>query len=172
MTPDNEKCLIDPFSGTVIQKLEGDLHNPDKSIRVSAMSAFVSSGDQAIPYLLTILDDNDWKVRYRAAEALGLIGSSAAVQGLIHLTGDTKDHVRYMASKSLGLIGDKSGFDALITLLDDEHVYTRRITAESLSKIGDPAAIPILEKTVRLEKNSEIREHMRDALESLKKKIT
>ena len=72
------------------------------------------------------MDDPDWKVRYRAAEALGITGSKKAVPFLINSLDDPKDHVRYMAAKALGTLGSGDAEKALIARLGDENEFVRR----------------------------------------------
>ena len=66
-------------------------------------------------------------VRYRAAEALGLMKEKRAVGALILRLTDEKDHIRYMAAKSLGNLKDPAALESLKRCRDDENPYVRRM---------------------------------------------
>lgn len=116
------------------------LRDPDKGVRAQAARAVAGLGEHAVPDLTVLLKDNDWRVRYRAAEALGMIGSKRAEEPLIRALSDQKDHVRYMAVKSLGLLSGNRTVIPLIKMLGDENEYVRRMAAISLGKIGGELA--------------------------------
>jgi len=118
------------------------LRDTDKGVRARATIALASIGD--VQPLCDLLKDADWKVRYRAAEALAHIRSPASQSALVEALSDEKDHVRYMAAKALGGIGGVSAVNALISLLKDQNEFVRRSVARSLGRIGDPVALPPL----------------------------
>ncbi|MCQ8894323.1 MAG: HEAT repeat domain-containing protein [Methanolinea sp.] len=130
------------------------LRDPDKETRAQATAALAALGDDVVPSLVVLLSDTDWKVRYRAAEALGEIRSSKSVQALIGALSDEKDHVRYMAAKALGEIGDRGAVPALIGTLGDENPFVRKAAVLSLGKIGDNSgkeAVRVLSKGERID---------------------
>lgn len=112
------------------------LHDEDKDKRKLAMEALVECGNSAVLPLINLLDDGSWVVRYRAAEALGLIGDERSTGPLTNLLKDEKDHVRYMAAKGLGFIKKPASSISLIPLLKDENEYVRKMAAVSIGKIG------------------------------------
>lgn len=112
------------------------LHDPEKAVRFQAMCALVGIGKPASRRLIELLRDPDWKIRYRAAEALGMIEDKRAVGPLIGLLSDEKDHVRYMAAKSLGMLKDPAAVEPLKRCLTDENPYVRRIGGEALAIIS------------------------------------
>jgi len=67
-------------------------------------------------YLRSLKSAKMWK-RARAAERLGIIRCSRAVDGLINATKDKARDVRNMAVYSLGLIGDDRGLPAIMESL-------------------------------------------------------
>jgi HEAT repeat protein len=114
------------------------LSNPDKEQRATATAALVAYGEKSLPALLSALTHTDWRVRYRAAEALGEIGSTPDVDivpSLIALTDDEKDHVRYMAAKGLVQIRDPRARDIFQKLMHDDHSYTRSMAEEGLKNL-------------------------------------
>jgi len=86
-----------------LQNLLSRLSDPDKTVRAEAACGLAAAGRSAIPACIALLQNSDWKVRYRAAEVLGLIGDGEAYAPLTTALDDGKDHVRYMAAKGLGL---------------------------------------------------------------------
>lgn len=123
-----------------LRNLIASLHDPDKGVRAMAMQALVNLGAPAIGPLLDLLADHHWVVRYRATEALGLIGDQRAVKPLVDLLDDEKDHVRYMAAKGLGRIGGLEEVGPLIGALSDSNEFVRRSAATALGAIGGEEA--------------------------------
>lgn len=102
-----------------------------------------------MPACIALLSDGDWKVRYRAAEALGLLGDGEAyAPPLVAALDDEKDHVRYMAAKGLGLLGDSRAVGLLGRMRDDENEFVRRSAARSLGTIGGEDAVLALRKAL------------------------
>jgi HEAT repeat protein len=101
-------------------------------------------GSPAVPACIALLKNNEWRVRYRAAEALGQIGDARAYAPLTTALGDEKDHVRYMAAKGLGLLGDSRAVPHLGALQRDENEFVRRSAAISLGRIGGEEAVRAL----------------------------
>lgn len=111
------------------------LHDPEKAVRSQAAQALVQIGSPVISHVVMLLNDKDWRVRYRAAEILGMIKGKEAVIPLIMALSDEKDHVRYMAAKSLCLIRDPQASEPLRTCLCDENHYVRRMAERAISTI-------------------------------------
>ncbi len=135
----------------VVQNLIAALHDPDKGVRTMAVQALVELGTPAVDPLLDLLDDRHWVVRYRAAEALGLIGDQRAVKPLVDMLADEKDHVRYMAAKGLGRIGGPEEVDSLINALFDCNEFVRRSAATALGAIGGEPARAALHRAAEKE---------------------
>jgi len=76
--------------------------------------------------------------RLRAAEILGEIGDSEAVEYLIEALKDTDEAVRWNAAKALGKIRDNRAVDPLTDALEDTDESVRRNAYEALGKLGDP----------------------------------
>lgn len=114
-----------------------DLRSPDKEKRAAAMRHLAGSGYNAVPSLRHLLHDTDWKVRYRAAEALGMIQAPDTVDDLIRATGDEKDHVRYMAAKALNTFGTYDAIPVLLKLTSDENEYVRKMATAALVTIRE-----------------------------------
>ena len=111
------------------------LHDPEKAVRSQAVQALVQIGLPVISPIVRLLNDKDWRVRYRAAEILGMIKGEEAVIPLIMALSDEKDHVRYMAAKSLCLIREPKAIEPLMICLCDENHYVRRMAERAISTI-------------------------------------
>ena len=130
--------------------------DPDKQKRADAVQELSLCGALSVLPLCDELKNPDWKIRYRAAEALGLIGSldqginsesistlkSTLLFSLLSLTEDEKDHVRYMAAKALVQIGDPRARDAFEKLRHDEHSYTRSMAEQGIVALQENRSIP------------------------------
>ncbi|MFH0966996.1 MAG: HEAT repeat domain-containing protein [Methanobacteriota archaeon] len=160
-----DTSVIDP-----IEILISGFRSQEKEHRARCMNDIVQYGKEAVPLLIDQLQDEDWKVRYRAIEALGKIQSVDAVPELILTCSDEKDHVRYMAAKALGLIQSQKAVPILIQLLHDKHPYTRGISSEALAAIQDPRGKKPLEMALIEEKDPVVKERISKSLISLNKK--
>ena len=90
--------------------------------------------------LLNELNDPDWKVRCKAAEALGKARHRPAVEPLIeHLLSDKSQTVRSRAAMALGRIKDPRAIEPLLEAVDKCVKYA----TNGLMKFG-PAAVPAL----------------------------
>lgn len=147
-----------------LQTLLARLSDPEKEVRAEAMHGLVRIGKPAVPACITLLQEDDWKVRYRAAEALGLIGDDGAYTPLIAALDDGKDHVRYMAAKGLGLLGDPHAVAHLTRMQRDENEFVRRIAARSLGMLGGEEAVEALRAALEIETTGGVREAILSAL--------
>jgi HEAT repeat protein len=114
------------------------LGDPDKGVRAQAAVSLGEMGVPAEETLVRLIANQDWKIRYRAAEALGMIPGKRGVPALVNALGDEKDHVRYMAAKSLGIRGDGRAVAPLTACLNDENEYVRNAAARALGMIAGP----------------------------------
>jgi len=110
------------------------LRDPVKEVRSQATRAMATMDEPAGEKLIFLLQDPDWRVRYRAAEALGIMKLPKAKDPLIERLSDSRDHVRYMAVKALGEFGDADVLDSIRPCLSDENHYVRKITVRILGE--------------------------------------
>jgi HEAT repeat protein len=108
------------------------LRDPVKEVRNQATRALVTMGEPAGEKLILLLNDPDWKVRYRAAEALGMMKYTKAKAALIERLSDPRDHVRYMAVKALSEFGDEDVRTSIKPCLNDENPYVRKMAEKTL----------------------------------------
>jgi cyclophilin family peptidyl-prolyl cis-trans isomerase/HEAT repeat protein len=89
--------------------------------------------------LIKLLNDNEARVRRRAALAIGRVGLAEGIEPLTRLLSDGEIEVRQMAAFGLGLIGDRSARPALLAALKDPQPVLQGRAAEALGQIGDRA---------------------------------
>ncbi|MDA0738277.1 MAG: HEAT repeat domain-containing protein [Nitrospirae bacterium] len=117
------------------------------AVRDEAMIALKEIGELAVTPLLIALEDKDWRVRLKATEALGVMGSTTAVEPLINIVkSDPDTAVRQDSIRALGNIGDSGATDYLLSILDEPRHQIQAI--EALGKIGDRQSVPALLKLV------------------------
>jgi HEAT repeat protein len=136
----------------------------------SAAEALARIGSAAVPELLQSLKHPAAVVRFRAAWALGMIGSDAdqeVVPPLIKALGDHDKHVRHLAAYALGEMGPRAQSAAvpLVAALRDPVAAVRKQAAASLRRIG-AATVPALIEALK-DKRSETREAAAHALSLL-----
>jgi HEAT repeat protein len=112
------------------------MRDPEKAVRGQASMALAEIGGPALDRLILLLHDPDWKVRYRAAETLGILEDTGAISPLIGILSDEKDHVRYMAVKSLCRIGDPAAREPITACQQDENPFVRRMADIAVSTLG------------------------------------
>ena len=151
-------------------------------VRASAAYALsnpqiVPAAKDAVPALITALEDENVYVRHLATNTLGQIGSAAkdAVPALITALGDENENVRFTAVHALGQIGPAAApaVPALITAFSsgDENLHVRISAGMALGQIGPAAkdAVPELEKLLS-DKNRYVRETAKEAIEKIQNK--
>ena len=141
-----------------VSRLINLFRDPDKGVRARALKGIVHAGSMAVDPLIAALEDEDWIVRYRAAEGLGLIGDRRAITPLISRLGDAKDHVRYISAKSLGAMPDARSIEPLAPLLEDTNEYVRSRAAMTLGEIGGTAACDSLQQAIERTNSAPTRE--------------
>ncbi len=123
----------------------------------------VTRSDKAIPHIQPALNDEDYDVRRRAADALGEIGSSEAVEVLKLALNNEYSYVRSSAAYALGKIGSSEVVEVLKLALNDEDSDVRRSAAEALGKIGSSEAVEVLKLALN-DENYNVRRSAAEAL--------
>ena len=159
-----ESSLKDYPPEKMLPKISTLLYSPEKNIRKRGMEIFCCMGCDSTPSLALLLNDDEWVVRYRAAEALGIIGGDAARNLLVSALQDSRDHVRYMAAKGLGLSLRTETAGAVAALLNDENEFVRASSARSLGQMNIAAYAPLIKAALQKEKFEKTRGVMAEAL--------
>lgn len=132
--------LADPSSVDTLMLL---LQDKVPAVRDEAVTALRAIGESAIGPLVEALENQDWRIRLRATEALCVVTSRTAVVPLVGLLKHDPDTaVRQEAARALGNIGDSSAVDALLEVMEEPRLQVRAI--EALGKIGDRRVLPLL----------------------------
>ncbi|MEG4250261.1 HEAT repeat domain-containing protein [Microcoleus sp. Pol10D4] len=119
--------------------------------------------DVAIPGLLKLLEDSNWKVRSSVAYTLGKIGSEAAIAGLLKLVKDSDHDVRKNAVNALEKIDSEAAISGLLKLTKNSDSNVRSKAADALGKITSKAAISELLKLIK-DSDPDVRISAADAL--------
>lgn len=114
--------------------------------------------------LISALKDKDPMVRGDAAEVLGKIGDSRAVEPLIEAL---KDIVQYIAIESLRKIGEPA-VEPLIKALKSKDTNIRSGAARALGEIKDKRAVEPLTEALKYG-DSYVRSAAAESLENIKK---
>ena len=106
--------------------------------------------------LIKALNHRDYKVRAKAAEALGDLKAKEAVNALIRALKDESPEVRKASAYALGRIGDERAIRPLVEALKDESLDVRFEAAKALKELGykKVAELPkILSEALNVSKN-------------------
>jgi HEAT repeat protein len=123
----------------------------DRAYAASQLGKFGAEARPVVPLLVDRLGDPDWQVRRQAAEALGALGDSMAVDPLIEILSDRNGEwsVRAAAARSLGRLGDPRAVEALIAVLNDMNAHVRHMAVIALGQIGTPETVEPLVAAAR-----------------------
>ncbi|MDO5845715.1 MAG: HEAT repeat domain-containing protein [Methanocorpusculum sp.] len=112
------------------------LYSDDKSVRAEAAKNLAGLGSEGVTAVCPLLSSENWVLRYRACEILGLSGCRDAALLLVPYLSDANDHVRYMAAKSIGRIGNPSFAERIRPLAADANPYVSRMANSILNNWG------------------------------------
>jgi len=130
------------------------------------------------PFIVA-LSDADWRLRKCAADALGKLKDTQAVEPLSEvLLKDGDADVRASAAWALGEIGDAKAIETLIKALNDDDRGVREKAVAALGKMGKDAFEPLVQalsaKKARVRKGAALalgNLRMKDAIEPLTKAL-
>ena len=130
------------------------------------------------PFIVALYDD-DWRLRKCAADALGKLKDTQAVEPLSEvLLKDGDADVRASAAQALGEIGDAKAVETLIKALNDDDRGVREKAVAALGKIGEDAFEPLVQalsaKKARVRKGAALalgNLRTKDAIEPLTKAL-
>lgn len=138
-----------------LQPLVDALRDRSASVRQAARTALdqidphwqnLACSRNLISNLIKMLADPSDSIREQAAEGLGLIGVSEAVEPLIAALSDSSGGVRSAAAKALGRSRDPRVVEPLTAILKDKEEHIRMGAADGLGSTRDPRALqPLIE---------------------------
>jgi HEAT repeat protein len=125
---------------TASQLLVRFLGHADIGTRNLAAEILVGIGEEAVPALLSEIDNDDHDIRKFVVHVLGQIKQAVAVEPLCRKLWDDNANVAGSAAEALGEIGSVEAVTALIGAFENVE-DTRLPAAEALGKIGDDSAL-------------------------------
>ena len=132
---------IKPGKDRVVPLIVKALSDKDPAIVLSALHTLVEYGEDAVPLMMRLLEDD--RTVYWAALALHELGPVAkdAVPGLTKALANEKEEVRQEAAMALGAIGPdaKDAVPTLTKLIDDKMVNVQNAAILALGRIGPDA---------------------------------
>ena len=138
--------------GELLESLQqadwGQRENAAKALREYARTLHGVRDPHIVKQLENALKDENWIVRWAAAEALSWIGDPDAVPALITQMTDKNWTVRVAAIRALLEIGDRSATEPVLAALDDQHNAVREAAAEALGALGGWKSIRALTKAL------------------------
>ena len=121
--------------------LINEASSPDHDVRKFVVDIMALINDQRfIPVLINLLKDKNENVVGSAAEAIGHVVSSDAVEPLIECI-KTHPDSSPQAIEALGKIGSTRALPVLFELLESENIVLEYAAVESIGKIRSPEAI-------------------------------
>ncbi len=123
-----------------------------------------------IEKLINALDHKNWKIRKKAAEALGKIKDTSAINPLITALRDRNEEVQKKAMKALGQIRTPAVESLITRLKDDENFLVREKVAKALGEIKSKQAVEPLINALKHEFEYFVRREVAIALGKLKDK--
>ena len=131
----------------------------------SAGDTLVQMSEAAVEPLIEVTKEDDWQRQYVAAELLGRIGDTRAVDPLIALLWNRGSGE--MAAKALGKIKDPRAVEPLIELLKSTRTSNvRSAAAEALGELGGTQVIDPLTEAIK-DKDIAVRYEAERALKKL-----
>ncbi len=109
---------------------------PDEAGPLQEPDTTGPSNEERLAYFIRMLADDDWINRWKAAESLGRMGNSRAVEPLIDTLWDDDSRVRLKAAWALGQIGDARALSPLKRLYRMEKDGVKEIITEAVEEIN------------------------------------
>lgn len=107
------------------------------------------AGEAELNRLATALTDSNWRIAQPAAEALGMLGDSRAVEPLVRALKSTDRRVRDAASEALIRLKDPHALDVLPSVLSHPNALCRRSAVEVLGSFGDAREVDLLSAALK-----------------------
>ena len=128
-----------------------------KFLRKFARHLRGTDNPQIVRLLCGALSDDNWSVRWAAAEALATLGDRAAIAPLSERADDPSWIVQVAVVRALAELG-ASGLAATVTpLLRSSRKAVRETAAEALGEMGDPQVMPALATTLKRDADEFVR---------------
>src|SRR5574341_822308 len=124
-----------------VPPLIGVLTGSSGPARHDTVEALVQIGGPSTAPVLAVLRHPDPAVRQAAADVLGRVGATDAIEDLVELLGDAFASVRAAVVRALGSQGDRQVVEPLIGMLGDPAAEVRKEAAAMLAHLRDGRAV-------------------------------
>ena len=139
----------------LIQALKDTSGSKDVLTQQYIASALGGIGDAgAVPYLLKMLKNQDYRLRCSAVGSLGAIGDKRAIKPIVKILRKDEPSLQETAANALGQIKGSAPF--LIPVLKDRNPRIRELAARALWLLSDKTTVPALLKTLK-DENPKVR---------------
>ncbi|PKL72214.1 hypothetical protein CVV26_02610, partial [Candidatus Kuenenbacteria bacterium HGW-Kuenenbacteria-1] len=142
------------------------IEDEDYDVRISAAQALGNFGEKILPILKKMIEDEDSNVRRTVAQTLGNLGEKA-LPILKKMIEDEDLNVRKIVAQALGNFGEEA-LSILEKMVEDEDYDVRISVAQALGNLGEEA-LPILKKMIK-DKHFDVRISVAQALSNLGEK--
>jgi len=112
-------------------------------------------GEEGVPYLIDLLQDDDPELREFATETLRDHPAEAALEALTNNVASVHVDVRWKTGEALGALGTPDALAALNPLLGDSIHYIRMTAVQALAAAGREEILPIAIEMTRSESTRE-----------------
>lgn len=174
-SPGEEAAIALASMGTpALEPLTNALDDSNASVRRNAAWAIgeltnMRGGERAnaVPRLISLLNDSDEWVRMASVRALGEIRDERAVEKLINALSDAAWKVRELGAWALGEMKEERAVQTLCKmLLEDSYAEARVTAAEALGEIKSPQAVTSLNQALN-DPETRVRDKARWALSEI-----
>ncbi len=148
----------------ITQAVEGQLRDPNKLVRTSALKVLGTRGqDIRVDKVAALLTDPDLDVQGQAVDVLVNAKHPDTVKYLVDALKDESEYARRAAVEVLNEIGDEKSVKDLLSAIRDDDWWVRSRAGDALAEIGGPK---VVDSVVRLI-NAEDEDIRRTAIEIL-----
>jgi HEAT repeat protein/uncharacterized protein DUF1573 len=151
--------------------LKGALYAGEDTVPPEDIARKVLGGGRdarAVALLLRAQRDDNWYVRQRATDVLGVLEARQALAAVrAAVTDDVDSDVREAAANALVKIEGKAALPQLLLALQDDDEFVRFDVAQLLGRLGDKGAIPALLRAAKSDPDPDTRAAARRSLKVL-----
>jgi len=122
---------------TNLAHIKESLNSSDSTTRCRAVQTLGEfTAEQALPYVLPMLEDSKWDVRREACRTAAHLGDDRAAEAVARLLTDEDWMVREAAATALADLDDASLVEKLTKASEDEVYSVRKAAKETLERLG------------------------------------
>ncbi|HEV2719447.1 MAG TPA: PilT/PilU family type 4a pilus ATPase, partial [Thermoanaerobaculia bacterium] len=144
------------FGDDIIEPMIELLADADDETRAAAIGiASLFDDVRIVPSTIPLLKDPDWWIRIAAADTLGRLKDSRAVEPLVAALAD--EDVRWTAVEALGRIADPRALNALGKILADPQPNVRIEVLDALKGFAHPQVPQVLTKVATTDADRNVR---------------